>query len=330
MKHRKRQLKIMLAVVAFAIAIVVYMKFFNGNLIYLTTGTNSSTLFKIEDKTATKTEAEVLFSDAKKQYEEFLGTDVWSQNIDGISFEEYAKNQIKSKLIRIKCMNILAKERGVVLDRTETADVEKAAKEYMAGLTSEQISSMGVTENEMVTMYTEFAIAKRLFADMTSQVATEVSSDKARVITVQYICAGSDTDINAAKAKLDAGNSFFGVAHEYNAEGEYEYELKRGEMDTTFEDAAFNLKAGETSQILHCNEKYYIIKCISDNEKTKTEANKNDIIEKQKLSEFNKVFESYEASRYVDFNQSLWEKCKLSSANKTSVNFEDIFNNYFK
>lgn len=48
----------------------------------------------------------------------------------------------KSKLIRIKCMNVLADKRGVVLDRTETDNVEKAAKDYMAGLTSEQISSL--------------------------------------------------------------------------------------------------------------------------------------------------------------------------------------------
>lgn len=41
-------------------------------------------------------------------------------------------------------MYFSADERGVVLDRTETANVEKAAKEYMAGLTDEQKSKLGV------------------------------------------------------------------------------------------------------------------------------------------------------------------------------------------
>lgn len=46
----------------------------------------------------------------------------------------------------------------------------------------------------MNKMFTEFAIAKRLFNDMTSQVKTEVSADQARVITIQYIAAGSETE----------------------------------------------------------------------------------------------------------------------------------------
>lgn len=57
------------------------------------------------------------------------------------------------------------------------------------------------------------------------------------------------------------------MAREINGDGEYEYELKRGEMEASFEETAFNLKTGETSGIVHSGEKYYIIKCISDNEK---------------------------------------------------------------
>lgn len=330
MKHRKIQLTVLLSLIIVVFAILAYMKFFNGNLIYFTTGLGDKTVFKVKEKTATKVETEVLFSDAKNQYENFFGEDVWNQSIDGISFQDYAKNQIKSKLIRIKCMNELADERGVVLDRTETANVEKAAKEYMAGLTSEQISSTGVTENDMIQMYTEFARAQRLYNDMTSQVTEEISADQARVITIQYITANSMDDINNAKARLDKGDNFISVAREMNGEGQYEYELKRGEMDTTFENAAYNLKTGETSSIIQCGDKYYIIKCMSDNEKIKTEANKNTILSNQKLNAFNKTFESYEASLYVDFNNNLWKKCKVSDAVKPSVNFENIFNSYFK
>lgn len=83
------------------------MKYFNGNIFYFTTGFDSNTVLNVKDKTATKVEADVLFADSKKQYEGFFGENVWSQTIDGITFEDYAKNQIRSKLIRIKCMNVL-------------------------------------------------------------------------------------------------------------------------------------------------------------------------------------------------------------------------------
>lgn len=306
------------------------MKYFNGTIVYLTTGFKKDVVFQVQDKSASKLETQVLFSDARKQYEEFFGEGVWNQSIDNVSFEEYAKNQIKSKLIRIKCMNLLAKERGVVLDKTETANVEKAAKEYIAGQNSDQIAQFGITETDIITMYTEFAIAQRLFNDMTSQVAVEVSADQARVINIQYICSNSLTDINNAKTRVDAGDNFFYVAREINSDGQYEYELKRGEMDKVFEDTAFELKTGQTSNVIQCGDKYYIIKCISDNNKTKTEANRNTIISEQKLNAFNHNFESYEASLFVNFNHKLWDSMKIVDSVKTSVGFEDIFNNYFK
>ena len=329
MKRRTKRILYWTVIIAVIAGVMSYMKFYNGNLIYLSTGMKNDVVLKVDGQKATKMEVEILFSDARNQYEDFFGEDVWTKTIDGVNFESYAKDQIKSKLIRIKCMNVLATQRGVVLDRTESANVEKAVDEYMGGLTSEQITSMGITRENLVTMFSQFAVADRLFSDMTSQVKTEVSSDDARVITIQYICTDTQENINAAKVKLNSGESFFYVAREYNSDGEYEYELKRGEMESVFEDAAYNLKTGETSDVLEADGKYYIIKCVSDNEKTKTEANKNTIIENIKLEEFNSIFESYESKLYVEFNDKLWNKCKVSESVKTSVNYEDIFSSYF-
>ena len=79
------------------------------------------------------------------------------------------------------------------------------------------------------------------------------------------------------------------MARETNENPEYEYELRRGEMEKNFEEAAYNLASGEVSDVVEAGGRYYIIKCVSDNEKTKTESNRNDIMEALKLEEFNKV-----------------------------------------
>lgn len=178
-------------------------------------------------------------------------------------------------------------------------------------------------------MFTKFAIASRLYNDMTANLQTEVSADYARVITIQYISADSENLINSAKARLDGGESFFYVARDINNGGDYECELRRGEMEKEFEEAAYNLATGETSQIVSCKGRYYIIRCVSDNEKTKTEANKNDIIEARKLEEFNKNFEEYEGSIYLHFNDKLWDKTDFNTVNENTA-FEDVFNKYFK
>ena len=205
----------------------------------------------------------------------------------------------------------------------------KAVDAFYNELTESQISSTGITKDKLNTMFTEFAIAQKLYDDLTSSMDIEVSADEARVIDIQYIVSDSEEDINKAYNLVNSGSSFFAVAKEYNADGEYEYELKRGEMDAAFEKAAFNLSTGEMSSIVEATGRYYIIRCTSDNDKAKTEVNKSAILEKRKLEQFNADFEKYEAGIYMEFNNSEWKKLSIQDAYTLGSSFEDTFNAYF-
>ena len=227
-------------------------------------------------------------------------------------------------------MNLSAKEKGVVLSRTQKDAVSSAADTFFNALTQEQVSALNVTKDQIEKMFTEFAIADTLYDDVTSQINTEVSSDDARVITIQYICAGSKSDISSAKERLDNGESFYSVAKDFGGEEESEIECKRGEMEQAFETASFNLKTGETSSIVEAGGKYYIIRCTSDNEKSKTEANKTALMDEKKLEYFNSVFESYEASKYVEMNKKVWNSKKTANATELPVSFETVFNELVK
>ena len=58
-------------------------------------------------------------------------------------------------------------------------------------------------------MFTEFAIAQKLYDDLTSSMDIEVSADEARVIDIQYIVSDSEEDINKAYNLVNSGSSFF-------------------------------------------------------------------------------------------------------------------------
>lgn len=329
MRRRRRRLVRIAAALLVLAVILVYKSTFNGKPVYFTTGFDKHTLFEVGSQAAYDYEAAVLFSDIRSQYEELFGGDVWNREINGMSFENYAMEQVKTKLMRVAYMNELAKDRGVVLNRDETSGVTKAAREYLDGIPQDQQNRLSITSKNIESMYTKFAIANRLYDDMTGNIQPEISADYARVIKIQYISSDSQEEITKAKARIDAGDNFFYVARETNENSEYEYELKRGEMEKDFEDAAYNLASGEISGIVSAKDRYYIIKCISDNEKTKTEANKNDIIESVKLNEFNKIFEPFEASIYLNFNDELWEVLEFRDL-QSDAGFENIFNKYFK
>lgn len=325
MKRKHKRLLSVSIILVIVLLVMGYMKFFNGTLIYLSTGLKNTELFKVNDNVTYTFEANLLMSDARAQYEKVFGSDVWGQEIDGKTFEEYVKDQIRTKLIRVRCMNEMAAEKGAVLSRDEKDAVSRAVDEYIAGLTPEQIEELGVTKDNLKEMFTDFALAQRLYNDMTSVMDIEVSADDARVIDIQYISSDSRSDLENAKAELAAGNSFYTVVNKYNAGGNYEYELKRGEMNEEFEDVAFNLKSGETSEIIEVDGKFYIIKCTSDNDKVKTEVNKTTILAKKQLEQFNSTFEKYEAGIYVEWNDKQWKKMSVSANDIYAVSFEEVF-----
>ena len=281
MKRNKKRLITALIIIVAVAAVLVFMKFFNGNLLYISTGMGKSVVMKVDGQKTYTFEAEVLMSDAKKQYEDMFGSSIWTEDIDGQPFEEYRE---------------------------------------------EQKSQYDITEDKVNQMFTEFAIASKLYNDVTSLMDIEVSSDDARVINIQYIVTDSKEEIDKAYAELNEGNSFFAIAKKYNADGEYEYELRRGEMAKAFEDTAYSLSTGQTSGIVEADGRFYIIRCTSDNDKAKTEVNKSSILEKKKLEAFNDKFEQYESSKYVEINKDEWNKLKVSSAPSFNVRFEDLFN----
>ena len=300
MKRNKKRLITALIIIVAVAAVLVFMKFFNGNLLYISTGMGKSVVMKVDGQKTYTFEAEVLMSDAKKQYEDMFGSSIWTEDIDGQPFEEYIKEQIRVKLIRVRCMNSMAKERGVVLGREEKNETAKAAEQYFDGLTEEQKSQYDITEDKVNQMFTEFAIASKLYNDVTSLMDIEVSSDDARVINIQYIVTDSKEEIDKAYAELNEGNSFFATA--------------------------YSLSTGQTSGIVEADGRFYIIRCTSDNDKAKTEVNKSSILEKKKLEAFNDKFEQYESSKYVEINKDEWNKLKVSSAPSFNVRFEDLFN----
>lgn len=330
MKRRKKTIVIIAVFLVVALLIAGYIRFFNGKLIYFTMGMKDDELIKTTGQKITYTcEAEILISDVKKEYEEMFGSNIWKENIGDADFESYIKDQIKSKLMRVKAMNAKAKEKGVVLGRDEKDSVSKAVDAYYDGLSESQINNTGITKEKLSDMFTEFAIAKKLYSDLTSEMDIEVSADEARVIDIQYIVSDSEDEINKAYNLVNSGSSFFAVAKEYNADGEYEYELKRGEMDSAFEKAAFDLATGEMSKVVEAEGRYYIIRCTSDNDKAKTEVNKSAILEKRKLEQFNADFEKYESGIYMEFNNSEWKKLSIKDGYSLDSSFEDTFNTYF-
>ena len=119
MKRRKKRIVTILIIAAAVAAVLVFIKFLTETVCIYQQVWVKNVLAKVDGQKTYTMDAAVLMSDAKSQYEEMFGSSIWTQQIDGKTFEEYIKDQIRVKLIRVRCMNVMAKEKGVVLGREE-------------------------------------------------------------------------------------------------------------------------------------------------------------------------------------------------------------------
>ena len=99
MKRRKKTFIILAVILVVVLLVAGYIKFFNGRLIYFTTGMKSGELIKTAGQKTTNTcEADILMSDVKKEYEEMFGSNIWREKIGDADFESYIKDQCASRL----------------------------------------------------------------------------------------------------------------------------------------------------------------------------------------------------------------------------------------
>ena len=303
--------------------------------IILTTPLGDNELFRIGDEVCTVEEAKVFLTTTQNQYETLIQPDMWDKDFGGMSLEEYVKESILSQLTQIKSMALMAEERKVTLDESETKAISAAAKEYYQSLTAEELSYLGITVEQVENLYTQYALAEKLYEEVTADVDTEVSDDEARSITVQQIYipkTNTDAKTKATEAheKVMAEDADFeAIALTYNEDGETEAVYRKGSAEEALENVVFSLDINQISEVVEGESGYYIIKCISSFNREETDANKAEIINQRKTEAFDAVYQEFIQQQPSQFNDELWKKLELKSDGTVSTsNFFGIYNQF--
>lgn len=327
-RRKKNRIAMMIGAGAIVIVLLIALVF-NGVLINFSFGLFGNKLMKVGKETLNMADAYVLLYDVKNEYEDVFGQDVWKNKIGDMTANDYAKKQLIVKMQRLAAIANVADKRGIVLTRESRNSVTKAATEFLNGLNEDYAKEYSISQEQLENLFAMFALAKQVYTDITDDLKVEVSADSARVISIQYVVTDSKEDAAATINRMAAGESFAVMIKDYGGSVDGSTTIKRGEMDKVFEDAAFELKAGEISPIVTIGDKYYIIKCVSDNEKTLSETNKIALINEKKLAEFNKILDEYEAGALVEVAEGKWNKITFEEVPDLKVSFDEIFSKYF-
>lgn len=337
----QKKLKIFLPVTLLLLIGLIVLKV-TGVKLQFTTGLNSAGLFKIDGQVCSLAEGQIYLANVLESYKKTYGEELLEQDFNGITAEEFLKENVVSKLSKVKVLNKMADKWEVSLNTEEQAIAQEAAKRYWKEIGEKNAEKLRVTKKQIEEMYQEYLLAEKTFDFLTEGEAVEISEDEARIIVVWHIYFKTYektetgvvetfsaeekkkvlTKANQALQELEAGGDFASVAKNYSDDSVYEYEIGRGEMPTEFDQVAFNLEAGETSQIVETPYGYHIIKCISDFEEGKTKLNKERLLQERQYENYEKIYDDYIKEITYIFNEKEWEKVTLK---KVDIGSDDFF-----
>ena len=315
--------------------------------VVLTTGFARDELFKIDDIKCTVPEYMVYLTNMQNRYETVYGEEIWSTSVGGVSFEENIKDSALSKIAQVKTVVLLARSRGVVLDEDEQQAVLQTAQQYWDSLSVTERDKLGVTQEMLQNMYTEYALARKVYNDMIKDVNPEISDDEARTITVEQIFLKayslnddgektpySDSKRREIRAAAEAlrrqavdGADFEQLAIDNSNSEDITVSFGTGEVDSQIETAGFKLGNDEISSVIETNDGFYILKCLSTFNREETDGNKEKIVEKRKREAFNAEYEEFVKTVTKVINNETWDEIGLIHDKAVdTADFFEIFN----
>lgn len=84
-------------------------------------------------------------------------------------------------------MNLLAKDKEIIITSAEKEEIRKLSEEYYESLTEDDIAYMGVKEDDVRTMYEEYFLSNKVVSELTKDMNLEISDSEAKVITIDQI-----------------------------------------------------------------------------------------------------------------------------------------------
>lgn len=309
-----RKLQVIFAT-ALAVCSVMVLIACSDNKVVLTTGFGSNEAFRVGSEKATTTELQLYLTNIANQYEQVYGEELWEMSVgEDKTMLDNCKEVALAQLSQVKAMKLLAKEHEVELTEEEAAAVQSAAEEYFATLSASEKEVLGINEKAVIEqIYQEKLLADKLYAYLIRDVNPEISDDEARIITVQHILLktytvdenGNRQEMSEAEslkiyekakeilAMATEGENFEALISKYSEDSKGTYSFGIGDLDESFEKAAFALATDEIGPVVKTNHGYHIIKCISTLDREQTDLNKVKLLVSRKQEVFGNTYNQF-------------------------------------
>ncbi len=138
-------------------------------------------VFTVNDTKIMLSAANVLLYQIKGYYENTYGPDVWDMEAsEGVSVEEYVKNDIKDLSIRTEILSQIASSKGFELSEDKKTELLAQATTIYASYSDEVKVKYGITEDIVKKLILEQGLSEVVFEEMTKDI--ELSEEEIETI----------------------------------------------------------------------------------------------------------------------------------------------------
>lgn len=302
-------------------------------------GLKDNEVIKIGSNICTTEEVKLVLMDTQNQYKKDFGSEIsWTKQMGSTSMEEYILNKVKTDMSVVYAMSALALDEEITLTDEENNLISQAAKEYYQGLSEAEKSYTSATTDTIESLYRNYYLADKVYAEKTSGISESISDEEARVMKIQYIYINTtEVDVDKAKetlakVKKQVENGYQDFLVQANKHGDnevVEINLKKNEAKADFQMKAFELTDGSIGEVIVEKDGVYLVKCIKSYLENATLQNKKQIIMDSKIKAFEDDYNSYVKDNSNDFNKDAWSKLEfINDGNVTTSNLFEIYDKY--
>ena len=238
---------------------------------------NKGLVAKVNGEKITEEEFNSDFQVFKKLYERQLGEEALTQvGEDGKTLEQAIQESIVEKLIMEK---LVAKETDKMNITVTDEELKDEMEQYITNMGGKEKFEEFLTNNEITEEFLKENLRKDLLVSKHKEAflnKTEVTEDEAKkyfednkedltVVRISHILVQTEEDGKEVLKRLKSGEDFASVAAQLSIDtvsaergGELGY-FAKGSMPEGFQETAFSLKKGETSDLVKTELGYHVI-----------------------------------------------------------------------
>lgn len=282
---------------------------------------SDSVVVSVGDETATYRELLVYMYILKTRYQDVFGDQVWSYKVDGErTMRSVAIEQVVNMITEMKVISRRAADLGIEISNDEREDIRQFAQTLLDKADKADVDSYMLDVDTITDVYCENETANKVYDACINGIATNISDEDAKQITVQYIylqTSGknqSGVDVVLSQEAVEARRAeakalrrsakkaadFKAFAQANTEADEAQITFGKGDMSEAFTNAAMALMPGQLSPVVEAPEGFYIIYCVSSNEPELTVKKREELIAEAQKANFESQYREWAAGYEVE------------------------------